>query len=65
VLGVRYINLQLLISYRAEPCSHASSPQRHELETVNPAARARSQLPHIPLIPSSHDQPSPLYRVPV
>lgn len=30
---------------------------------MNPAVRARLQLPHIPIIPSSHEQPSPFYKV--
>lgn len=29
----------------------------------NPGAEARSQLPHIPVVPDSHEQPSPLYKV--
>lgn len=34
-----------------------------DLDAVNPAARVHSQLPHIPVLPSSHEQPSPLYKL--
>ena len=33
------------------------------MERINPAAKARSLLPSIPVVPSSHEQPSPLYKL--
>lgn len=36
---------------------------QRRLETANPAARIRHELPRIPTIPPTHEQPSPLYKV--
>lgn len=33
------------------------------MEAANHAARARQQLPRIPTVPPTHEQPSPLYKV--
>lgn len=41
----------------------ACSPQQRRLDTANPAARVRRQLPSIPAVPLTHEQPSPLYKV--
>ena len=59
-----------MMKKRCETCSHLVAlillilQRQGSTESVkNPGAKVRAQLPQIPIIPSSHEQPSPFYKV--